>query len=135
MKNPNYRYAYHLDSSATDHIVNDRKAFSRIRRLASPIGIRLGDDKIIWAYEKGAIELQTCNNGPNLRNVTLMDVLYAKDLGTNLISTHKLGLKGCRIVLLPYDQGAKIYNGKGKCLGEAVIREGMYRLRISGVPS
>jgi hypothetical protein len=56
-KNPNYRHAYHLDSGATDHIANDRRAFSLIRRLASPIAIRLGNDKIIWAYEKGVIEL------------------------------------------------------------------------------
>jgi ribosomal protein L12E/L44/L45/RPP1/RPP2 len=46
-KNPDYRHAYHLDSGATDHIANDRRSFSCIRRLASPIGIRLGDDKII----------------------------------------------------------------------------------------
>jgi hypothetical protein len=46
-KNPNYRHAYHLDSSATDHIANNRQAFSYIRRLASPIGIRLRDNKII----------------------------------------------------------------------------------------
>jgi len=46
-KNPNYRHAYHLDSGAIDHIANDRRAFCYIRRLASPIGIRLGDDKII----------------------------------------------------------------------------------------
>ena len=135
MKNPDYRYAYHLDSGATDHIVNDRRAFSLIRRLPSPIGIRLGDDKIIWAYEKGVIELQTCNNGPAIRNVTLTDVLYAKDLGTNLISTRKLGLKGCETTLLAYDQGAKILDSEGKWLGTATIEEGMYRLRIAGVPS
>jgi hypothetical protein len=134
-KNPDYRHAFHLDSGATDHIANDRRAFSLIRRLPSPIGIRLGDDKIIWAYEKGTIEIQTCDNGPNLRNVTLTDVLYAKDLGTNLISTRKLGLKGCRTVFFPYDQGAKIYDGEGKSLGEAIIEGGMYRLRISGIPS
>jgi hypothetical protein len=46
-KNPNYRHAYHLDFGATDHIVNDRKAFSYIRRFASLISIRLRDDKII----------------------------------------------------------------------------------------
>jgi hypothetical protein len=46
-KNPNYRHAYHLDSSATDHIANDQRAFSYIHRLASPISIHLGDDKII----------------------------------------------------------------------------------------
>jgi hypothetical protein len=46
-KNPDYQHAYHLNSSATDHIANDQRAFSYIRRLASPISIRLGDDKII----------------------------------------------------------------------------------------
>jgi hypothetical protein len=46
-KNPNYRHAYHLDSGATNHIANDKRAFSYIRRLASSISIRLRDDKII----------------------------------------------------------------------------------------
>jgi hypothetical protein len=46
-KNPDYQHAYHLDSSATDHIANNRRALSHIRRLASPIAIRLRDDKII----------------------------------------------------------------------------------------
>jgi hypothetical protein len=132
---PEYRHAWHLDSSAIDHIANDRRAFSYIRRLASPIGIRLGDDKIIWAYEKGDIELQTSNTGSTIRNVTLTDVLYTKDLGTNLISTRKLGLKGCKTMFLPYDQGARIHDREGKWLGTANIEEGMYRLRIAGVPS
>jgi hypothetical protein len=86
-KNPDYRHAYYLDSNTIDHIANEQRVFSHIYRLASPISIRLGNDKIIWAYEKGDIELQTSNTGSTIRNVTLMDVLYAKDLRTNLIST------------------------------------------------
>jgi hypothetical protein len=46
-RDPEYRHAWHLDSGATDHIANNRRSFSKIRRLASPISIRLGDDKII----------------------------------------------------------------------------------------
>jgi hypothetical protein len=102
-KNPNYQHAYHLDSSATDHIANNQRAFSLIRRLASPIAIRLGNNKIIWAYEKGVIELQTSNTRSITRNVILTGVLYTKDLGTNLISTRKLSLKGCRTMFLLYN--------------------------------
>jgi hypothetical protein len=134
-QDPEYRHAWHLDSGATDHIANDRRAFSQICRLASPIGIRLGDDKIIWAYEKGTIELQTCDNGSNLRNITLTDVLYTKDLGTNLISSRKLGLSGCTTLLMPFDKGAKILDKEGKWLGRADVKGGMYCLRISGIPS
>jgi hypothetical protein len=130
-QDPEYRRAWHLDSGATDHIVNDRKAFFQICRLAAPIGIRLGDDKIIWAYEKGSIRLQTLSSDRSkFRDITLTDVLYTKDLGTNLISTRKLGLKGCKTILNPYDQGADIFDKKGDWLGTADIVGGMYCLRI-----
>ena len=53
--------------------------------------------------KKGVIELETYDNGSTFRNITLIDVLYAKDLGTNLISTRKLGLKGCETTFLRYN--------------------------------
>ncbi len=128
-QDPVYRSAWHLDSGATDHIANDRKAFLQIRRLATPIGIRLGDDKVIWAYEKGSVRIQTLNDS-KFRDFTLTDVLYAKELGTNLISTRKLGLKGCKTILNPYDQGADIFDKNDNWLGTADIMGGMYCLRI-----
>jgi hypothetical protein len=123
-----------LDSGATDHIANDKKMFSQIRRLATPIGIRLGDDKVIWAYESGSIQLQTLSSDKSIsRNITLTGVLYTKDLGTNLISTRKLGLKGCQTVLNRYDQGADVFDKNDNWVGTADIVNGMYCLRI--IPS
>jgi hypothetical protein len=130
-RNLDYQHSWHLDSGATDHIANDRKTFTQIRRLATPIGIRLGDDKVIWAYEKGTVRFQTLSlDKSQFRDIIITDVLYAKDLGTNLISTRRLGLKGCKTVLNPYDQGADVFDKNGDWLGTADIVRGMYCLRI-----
>jgi hypothetical protein len=46
-KDPDYCHTWNFDSGATDYIVNNQRAFSYIRCLASSIGICLRDNKII----------------------------------------------------------------------------------------
>src|SRR5437667_6755343 len=77
--------AWHIDSGASDHISNQRSAFIDIRHLDIPIRIRMGNNTIITAVEIGSVLLTTTKNG-NLRHLIFSDVLYAPDLGTNLLS-------------------------------------------------
>ena len=79
--------------------------------------------------KKGSVRIQTLNDS-KFRDFTLTDVLYAKELGTNLISTQKLGLKGCKTILNPYNQGADIFDKNDNWLGTANIIRSMYYLQI-----
>ena len=86
-------------------------------------------------YEKGSVNIQTYNNNAKVRNITLTDVLFTEELGTNLISTCKLSLKGCTTSLLLYNEGAEIIDKDHQWLGTANIKGGMYCLHVTSLLS
>jgi hypothetical protein len=128
-----YKNDWYIDSGATDHIANNRWSFSQIKRLQSPIRIRMGDESTIMATEIGTVPLRTFDNSGNTRNIILSNVLYAPKLGTNLLSSQKLGLRGCRTILLPYGQGAEISDKDGSWVATAQVKNGLYWLQASNI--
>ena len=72
-----------IDSGASQHISAQKERFTNYQPI-SPLKIQIGDGSEIEAVGKGNITLET-----DRASITLTDVLYVPDIGTNLISVAK----------------------------------------------
>jgi hypothetical protein len=123
-----YSCTWHIDSGASNHISNLRSSFSQIKRLPKPIRIRIGNDSIIIALKIGSVPLTTVS-GTRTHNIVLTNVLYAPEIGTNLVSVSRLQQKGCDIIF-PCGGNAFITDRNDAWLGTVLQKSGMYCLSI-----
>ena len=125
-QDPIFQKAWHLDSGATDHICNNKKAFLKIQRLPKPIQVRIGDNSIVPAAGIGTVLLTALKS----QQIQLTDVLYVPAIGTNLLSVSKLTDKGCEVQFSKNGQ-ATILNQKDRSIATAYRKNGMYQVRVS----
>ena len=108
-----------IDSGASQHISAQKDRFRDYQSI-SPLKIQIGDGSEIEAVGKGDITLETDD-----ASITLTDVLYVPDIGTNLLSVAKATDHGHKLVFSP--TGCQIRGSRAQIDG---IREGnIYLLR------
>ena len=89
----------------------------------------MGDERTIVANQIGIVLLNSFKNSKT-KKIALLEVLYAPDLGTNLLSVSKLNSKGYNVTF-SYKGYATITNQKNDWLGIASLRDSMYCLQTS----
>jgi len=92
----------------------------------------MGNNALIIATEIGSVSLTTIKNG-KLRHIMLTNVLYAPDLGTNLLSVSKMNEKGYN-VLFSRQGYATILDEHDNWLGSAFKKNGLYCLATKNQP-
>ena len=108
-----------IDSGASQHISAQRERFQNYQPI-SPLKIQIGDGSEIEAVGKGDVTLET-----EKASITLTDVLYVPDIGTNLLSVAKAADRGHNLTFSP--TGCQIRGTRARIDG---IREGnIYLLR------
>jgi hypothetical protein len=119
-----FRKAWHLDSGATDHICNDKAAFTDIKRLPKPIQIRIGDNSTVPAVGIGTVQLLASKN----RKIQLTGVLYVPTIRTNLLSVSKLTDKGYDV---RFSKDGQAIIQKDKSITTAYKKNSMYQVKVS----
>ena len=85
-----------IDSSALEHISNDKDMMENYETFLAPEIVRLGDNKEVIAYGKGTIVLKANALG-KWKHATLTDVLFIPSLAENLFSVSAATRKGLTI--------------------------------------
>ena len=102
-----------IDSGASQHISAQRERFQDYRAI-SPLMIQIGDGSEIKGEGIGNIPLETESS-----HVTLRDVLYVPNIGSNLLSVAKIVDHGHSLSFTPSE--CQIQNTEGRVKG---VREG-----------
>lgn len=83
-----------LDSGSTDHLVNDKRYFSKLSKMENLIKISVAKDGAsLYAKECGEIGVIVYHNGKSSLK-TIKEVLFIENLKCNLLSIRKLVEKG-----------------------------------------
>lgn len=85
--------AWIVDSGATSHISGSKKSFVSIDD-AYRSEIDLADGNKVSIIGRGACAIRCVNSNGDVTTATVTDVLYAPDIGGNLLSVSKLAKKG-----------------------------------------
>lgn len=81
------------DDGATAHITNSAEYFKTYHHFDKPADITVGNKQKIPAYGCGNIEM-CATIGTEQKSIELSDVLYAPDIGKNLLSASKAMMRG-----------------------------------------
>lgn len=114
-----------LDSGCSDHIVNDAKYFTDMKKLEKPVNIKVGDGYLIKALGIGKIVVKFVVG--NVENVVdINDCYYAPEMEKNLLSFSKMTDRGNK--LLAQNDIVKIFNEKENLIAIGVKKENLYYL-------
>ena len=110
-----------IDSGASQHLSAQRDRFLDYQPI-SPLKIEIGDGSEIEAIGKGNITLET-----DKTSITLHDVLYVPNIGTNLLSVAKAVDHGHNLVFSP--TGCQIQGTRTRARIDGVREGNIYLLR------
>lgn len=95
--NESMQIKFVLDSGASEHMANCEKYFECLK-VINPIGISVAKrDAVLYAKKRGDIHIKTYYNG-DCDTKIIRDVLFVKDLKTNLLSIRSMTRHGIRVI-------------------------------------
>ena len=119
--NDNLDNDWFIDSGATAHMTKNGNLFSKSSRCNEQI--RIADGSILKAVTIGDIDAFKKSDDGFL---SFEDVLYVKDISTNLLSISKIVQKDKTVI---FDKnGCKILNNSGTVVARSTEINGMYKL-------
>ena len=120
-----------IDSGATTHMCSNKKAFTTLYQLESPIKVTVGDGRALTAIGRGDVVLNMECPSSESESCTLHDVLYVPELSYNLVSVAKVSQKG-KIVKFT-SNACYILDKKHKMIAKALKVEKLYRFKCKPV--
>ena len=120
-----------IDSGATTHMCSNKKAFTTLYQLKSPIKVTVGDGRALTAIGRGDVVLNMECPSSESESCTLHDVLYVPELSYNLASVAKVSQKG-KIVKFTCN-ACYILDKKHKMIAKALKVEKLYRFKCKPV--
>ncbi|KAL5494293.1 hypothetical protein EMCRGX_G015594 [Ephydatia muelleri] len=120
-----------IDSGATTHMCSNKKAFTTLYQLESPIKVTVGDGRALTAVGRGDVVLNMECPSSKSESCTLHDVLYVPELSYNLVSVAKVSQKG-KIVKFT-SNACYILDKKHKMIAKALKVENLYRFKCKPV--
>ena len=120
-----------IDSGATTHMCSNKKAFTILYQLESPIKVTVGDGPALTAIGRGDVVLNMECPSSESESCTLHDVLYVPELSYNLVSVAKVSQKG-KIVKFT-SNACYILDKKHKMIAKALKVEKLYRFKCKPV--
>ena len=116
-----------IDSGATSHICNNRKLFTQLFPLNSPVEVKLGNGHSLTAVAHGTVKLRVVYGRQNRsRMCSITEVLYVPELSYNLLSVPKVTKKVNFIDSMCY-----IQDKKQKIVSVGEKHDGLYRVRAA----
>jgi hypothetical protein len=118
-----------LYSGASDHMVNDERLLVEVQKLEVPIKIGVAKEgQEVEATKEGNMRMYSVIGEKKYKKLKLYDVLFIKDLKTNLISVKKFEADGNKIVFA--NGCVTILDSKGSLIATGMRMNNLYYLDV-----
>lgn len=117
-----------LDSGASCHVVGSKRYFINFNPDHRET-INVANGEKLTAIGKGTIQVEFLNASNDRTVVKMLDVLYAPEIGGNLVSVKKLAEKGLNVMFSRGHCEIKGKNGLRQIAVGDIGNSGLYRLR------
>ena len=125
---PDHGIKWIIDSGATAHICNDKRAFSKLVQVP-PFEILIGDKSSVQGTGRGTVEMNI-RVSEKVVKIRLMDVVYAPSMAYNMLSVLAMSRAGKETIF--NEHTCKVVKD-GKVLVEGTVSDGLYCLNMSNM--
>jgi len=116
-----------VDSGASQHMCNQKSAFTELTNLEDPVFIRVGNGSRVEAKFMGSVELKT-QVRDQCKTVVLNNVLFIPELAENLLSVRRAASLGFNFHF--GGNSVRVFSPTRELICEGNVRNGLFKLNL-----